>query len=258
VECLGAATTIAEIICQDEMWKMKQSSLTHSWANANLEDVILYIRKQTNSTWEYEILGDRVQIGQFKIEKESAAKAFEKLKTRYGIYCFFRNGKLIVGKPYETDPTKWNVVELEYGRNVITWKDLIYKRKEEVQISITAVNHKPSGGKKEIHVGDVNGEVRTLDFYNLTDAALRSQALALLDLLKYDGYRGKIHCFLEPTINQGDVVNITDWRYPERDGMYFVDSVEPSINGAEGRQLVELGPLATAPVLVTGKRGGKK
>lgn len=244
VSGFNAATAVFEITCEDEMWKMKQTTISKSWPDANLEDVIKHIKTATNSTWEYEILGDRVQIGQVKFEKLSAAKCFLELKDKYGIYCFFRSGKLIVGKPYEPDSSKRNEVELEYGRNVISWKDLVYKKSTEVKLKVTIVNHAPDGSKKEFTVGDEGGEERTLDFYNRKESELKAEAQGWLDKLKYDGYHGKLLLFGEPVVKHGDVVVIKDWRYPEREGKYFVDSVEDAKTTKSIRQLIEIGPKA--------------
>ena len=253
VSQIGAATAICEITCEDEMWKLKQTSLTKSWPNTTVDEIIGYIKQKTNATWNYEILGDSIavdgfktnKLGAAKVEKLSAAKMLLKLKDDFGIYSFFRNGKLIVGKPYEPDSSKWNRVALAYGQNVVSWKDLTYKRASEVSLKVTCVNHLSTGKKKEIIVGDDTGESRTLDFYNLSDATLKTIANEMLAKLKYDGYRGKIHLLGEPYITDGDVADVTSWLYPERDGSFFVDAVETEFTHKTIKQAVTLGPLAT-------------
>lgn len=250
---IGAATAVCVITCEDEMWKLKQTSLTKSWPNTTIDQIISYIKQKTNATWDYEILGDTISVDGFKtnklgaakVEKLSAAKTLLKLKDDFGIYSFFRNGKLMVGKPYEYDSSKWTRVSMEYGRNVISWKDLTYKRASEVNLKVTCVNHLSTGKKKEIIVGDDFGEERTLDFYNLSDATLKTLAHEFLAKLKYDGYRGKIHLFGSPYVADGFVADIKDFRYPERDGSFFVDAVDTDFTHKTIRQAVTLGPVAT-------------
>lgn len=247
---IGAATAICEISCEDEMWNLKQNSLTKSWPSATVEDIIVYIKQKTGATWNYSILGDKITLGAFRVERASACKILQALKDQYGIYSFFRqdangNQVLTVGKPYEPDSSKWTVVNFEYGRNVISWKDLSYKRATEVRIKVTARNHMPNGSITEISLGDPDGEEHTLDFYNLSAATLKSSASELLAKMKFDGYRGKIHAFGEPVCNDGYVAQITDWRYPERNGSFFIDAVETTFKVPSYRQEIELGPVST-------------
>lgn len=235
-----ANTAVAEIHCEDEMWKLKQTVLNKSWKSTTVQEVVEYIKSETGSTWEYDILGDSVEIGAVKLEKISAAKVLEKLKTDFYQTCFFRKGKLIVGKPYEPEPTKRRKVVLEYGRNVIDWKGLEYKRRDELRINVTAISNMPDGKKKEVKVGDSDGEQRTLNFYNLSEQALKQQAEALLERLKYEGFRGKVPLFGQPMVEHGDVVVIKNERYPNKEGEYFIDAVDIEFN-TKYRQVVELG-----------------
>ena len=241
VSDLGADTAIAEITCEDEMWNLKQTNINKSWKDGNVEDIIKYLKAQAGATWGYEILGDKVQIGQVKFENVPVSKCLQKLKDDYGMICFFRNGKLMVGKPYDPDSTKRRKVLFEYGRNVISWKDLKFKRKEEVKLKVKIVNHKANGTKKEFIAGDKDGEERTLDFYNRKEDDLKKEAYALLEKMKYDGYRGKIIAFGEPVIQHGDTAQIRDWRYTERESEIFVDDVETTFNVSKIRQEIELG-----------------
>jgi hypothetical protein len=250
VASIGAATAICKIECEDEMWNLKQNSYTMSWPNATVDGIISYLKSKMGATWPYNILGDNVSIGAFKIEKCSAAKTLQLLKDQYGIYSFFRLSAtgvnvLYVGKPYEPDNSLWNTVQLEYGRNVINWKGLTYKRATDIKLLVTAVNHLPNGSKTQIQIGDPGGEERTLDFFNLDAATLKNSANELLAKMKYDGYRGKLPLFGQPFVSDGYVAQLTDWRYPERNGTFFIDSVEETLKVASLRQIVELGPVAT-------------
>lgn len=239
---IGADTAIAQIECEDEMWKLKQSTLSKSWADTDVRTVIEYVKSQTGATWKYEIMGDSVGIGAFKFEKLSAAGVLKKLKDDCYQTVFFRDGKLIVGKPYEPDPNKLVRVRFEYGKNVISWKDLVYKRKDELRLKVTAISHNPDGKKTEVVVGDALGEERTLNFYNLSKTALKHQAEAMLESMKYDGYRGSFPTFGFPTVKHGYyVAELRNWLYPEKNGDFLIDAVNTEATANTLHQVIGLG-----------------
>lgn len=239
---VGADTAIAEIECEDEMWLLKRSEpINKSWKDTDVRTVIDYIKQQTGAKFDVEMLGDSIGIGQFKIEGLSGARALQKLKDDCFQTCFFRDGKLIVGKPYEPDPRKRTKVRFEYGKNIISWRDLKYQRKDEVRLKVRAISNMPDGKKKEVTVGDSDGEERTLNFYNISETALKQQAEAMIDKLKFDGYRGTFPAFGYPLVKHGYVVELRDWRYPERNGDFFVDTVDIEVRVATFRQIIELG-----------------
>lgn len=243
ISSFDADTAIAVINCEDEMWKLKQTGkLNKSWANGDLETIVRWIKQQSNSTWSYDILGDKVSLGAVKFEGLSAAKCLQKLKDDYGIVCFFRNGVLTLGKPYETDASKRVKRLFEYGRNVIKWNGLKWRSKDEVKLHVKVTNHKADGSKTEITVGDADGEERSLDFYNRTDADLKKEAEALYERMKYDGYSGKFEAFGEPFVQHGHIATINHWRLPARNGEYFIDGVDATYKVASIRQQIELGP----------------
>jgi hypothetical protein len=239
---VSADTPVIEVYCEDEMWALKQVSFSGSWKNADLNDVLNALKTKANAKWEFETIGDTVSLGAVRFENLSIAKCLQKLKDEYGMVCFFRQGKLIVGKPYDTNPGNRRTVELAYGSNVISWKSLKFKRKEECKVKVRVVNHKANGNKEEITVGDADGDERTLDFYNRNTSDLKAEAETYLDKLKYDGYRGTLLLFAEPEVSHGDVVSITDARYAERDGSYFIDEVTTEVRVSSIRQTITLGP----------------
>lgn len=245
VDSIGAATNLLEIKCQDEMWSLKKGSFTKSWLTTDLDEVIGFIKQSYNASWSHEIIGDKITLGQWKIEGLSGAKILQKLKDDFGISCFFRDGMLICGKPYETKMKAKKEVNFYYGQNVITWKDLTFKDKKDVKLKVRLVNIKPDGAKEESTKGDEDGEERTLHFYNLSKSDLDKQAEAMIDQMKYTGYRGKISAFGEPVAKHGNVAVIKDKRVSDREGKYFIDSVETTFSSSGMRQIIELGPVAS-------------
>lgn len=56
----------------------------------------------------------------------------------------------------------------------------------------------------------------------------------------FSGYQGNIRCFLIPAFDPGMVAEITDKRFPDREGKYFVEEVDGSFDGSGGRQTITL------------------
>jgi hypothetical protein len=61
----------------------------------------------------------------------------------------------------------------------------------------------------------------------------------------YNGYEGSITAFLVPATNKGDVAEINGYKYPDKSGRFFVESVEGEFGPGGGRQKIQLGFLTT-------------
>ncbi len=220
---------LVEIGCEDEMWKWKQKPVQpHSWQDASLGDVLKYC-----GFTDYELLGDSVHIGAWQIDKRvtSAAGVLAKLKDEVHVPSFFRDGKLYVGKPYNN---KLSVEHLfAFNHNIIS-HDLEYKRKDEVRIQVKAISKTVKGKDLTVTIGDDQGETHTLHYFELSETELKRRATEEMELLKYDGWRGKMKVFGEPVIHHGDVIKLIDPDDREKDGKFFVDRVEATNDTTQG------------------------
>ncbi len=225
-----------KITCEDEMWQLKQSSVTDNISNATITDLL----NQHFSGYPHKALP--VNLGSsFIIDGVSKAKILKQLNDDFGIHCFFRQGTLYAGRIYDTEYAETSAFRLGY--NIIE-DDLIYKRKDDVKLSVTAISNNPDGSKLEVKLGDAEGEQRTLNFYNLKEADLRSSAEREIDRLKYDGYRGSFTAFGRPLVRHGHIVEFQDVKDSDRAGRYWVDAVTYTLGTSGVRQKITLGPRA--------------
>jgi hypothetical protein len=74
----------------------------------------------------------------------------------------------------------------------------------------------------------------------MPDAVLKEIANNLQKTENFSGYKGEINCFLEPHFDNGYVAEIIDKRFPDRNGSYFVESVDGSFDSGGGRQKITL------------------
>ena len=132
-------------------------------------------------------------------------------------------------------------VPLQLGWNTVDDKDF-RKRKKMTGAPIRLV-YKDSGGVlQKVKAEQARpGEVKDVK----VKAGLSSKDLQLIanDLQTREygkGCESKVVCFLEPEIQKGSLVNVTDKRFPERSGIFFTETVEGSFSSSGGRQSVTI------------------
>lgn len=229
-----------EIMCEDEMFTLKRGKISKSWSNVKLAEVVRYVSGNA-----YTVDAMDVTLGKVLFEKLTPAKCLQVLKDKMGLYSYFKADAagtltLVCGKVYTDDATQ---VKYDLLRNVVS-DELKWRLADDLLIKVTAVSYLSTGEKKEVSVGDEDGEENTLSYYGITDTSeLKKMADNDLARLKVDGYAGMLTAFGLPFIKHGYRAELVSAFYPERDGIYYIDSItttysdEPSI-----RRDVEIGP----------------
>lgn len=221
-----------EIICEDEMWQLKQSNIIDSGKEQTLVNLLQKHFKQ------YQISALDVELGKYYIDNISGAKLLESLKSDFGLYSFFRNQTLVVGRRYDKENAKNHTFKLEY--NVVK-DDLEFKTANQVKIKIRAISNNSDGTKTEIEIGEPNGDTRSLNFYNLSETELRAAAEREKERLIYDGWRGKFQAFGNPLVRHGDIVELIHATESDKTGRYWVDKVKYKFGVQGYRQEITLG-----------------
>jgi len=223
-----------QIQCEDAMWKLKQTNVTKSWRSVRLPQMLKEILPAGTKLNALD-----ADLGPFRISKVSVAKVLEELRRQYGFCSFFRDGVLVVGFPYsQVTATRGAYV---FEENI---KDdrLEYRKNDDVKIKVRAVSMLPGGGSIEQEIGDADGELHSLHFYNLSTAQLKESAKQESARLRYEGFRGGFEAFGDPFIRHSDISDLSSSEYPERNGAYLVDETRVSW-GLQGYQReLKLGP----------------
>ena len=225
-------TSPVVIHCEDEMFLLKRNTITKSFKSVDLETLV------------GEIAGDvkfntvDAEMGQFRISNVTPCQVLEEIKKVYLLDAFIQNKELHVGLQYipETSTNHKLIFEKNIIDHSLEWQNL-----EDMKIKIKAISMLPNNKKIEIEVGDPIGEQRTAHFYNLSEKALREAAERELPKFRFSGYRGSFTTFGEPQLKHGDTVELTSYKFPERNGEYFVDGVETTFGQSGFRQIVEMG-----------------
>lgn len=231
-------STPLEIICEDEIWNLKQEQVSMSWKKTSLHNVLRYLVPDAT----IECLD--IDLSPFRLDKVSKAEALAKIKREFGLDVYFRNKKLYVGFAYQEKGVK--EVRYNFQKNVPKGDSLTYKTKKGVKIKVKAISILKNNKRIEAEVGDKDGELRTLHFYNITSQSdLKKIAEEKLDLLKYDGYRGKMKAKGVPFVTHSARAELNSDKFPDRKGKYFIDEVITSYDGSGFKRELEIGKKAS-------------
>lgn len=229
------------IMCEDYMYQLKRVTVSGSFEAISLQDLVKYIvaeyHKSNRPAINYEVTST-TSIGSIVFENVSIVKVLEDLKTR-GFYSFFRGNTLYVG--FQSDFGIGQRFNFDFQKNIIS-NSLEYRLTEDLRVKVKATSHAPDGKKISVEVGDSDGDTRTLNYYNLSEAELKKHAEEDLKRMKRTGYMGGFTSFGRPFVQHGDICAIVDAEYTERDDeAYQADSVKVSFGMGGYRRTIELG-----------------
>lgn len=221
-----------EIICEDAFYQARKRSVTMS-GKTTLADVL----RKCALTVGY---ATTLTLESFPVANKPVAWVLAKLKKEYGLSVYFDlEGKIYACEPFKVigEPVKYKL-----RGNTIKDDDLKFQRAEDVKLKIKAVCIYRNGTQVEATIGVSDGTEKILYFYNVADKnELATLAAAELKRYSYDGYSGKIETFLQPSAAPGMVAEIEDNIYSERNGRYYIESVETKFGLSGARRTVEIG-----------------
>lgn len=223
---------------EDAFYMLRRGEVNFSWRSTTLAEVLGAIAPKLPARCP------DIKLGAFRIAMASPAKVLSELASQYGIYTFIRNGELVSGFAY--DHKVDGAVDLDMQRNVRDAQGLAFRQEDEAGgFRVKAKAMMPDGRIIEHTFGPEGGAERSLHFYNMELSALKVAAEAEAKRLNSGGYTGSLTLFGRPRVVHGQVVNITDRAYPERQGGYLVDSTTVEFGAAGFRRKVTLGRRAS-------------
>lgn len=227
-----------KIELEDEIFLLRKKTVNKNFINTSLREVIQYLVEDTGVELNEDI--PKVNFDKFLFKNTNSAAAIEKIKTEYGFGAYIDNdSKLFVGLREQLLNSDLPVFKL--GVNTIK-DDLKFITEDNIKIKIKATAWFKDNTKIEVEVGDEDGELRSLHFYNIaTETELKDVAESKLKELKYSGYEGSITSFLIPFVTRGMAVKIEDDKFPQRAGSYLVDKVKITSGVSGARRIIYLG-----------------
>lgn len=227
--------TPLEIICEDEIYKLKRSKKVNRVYAGTLKGLL---REYFAGVQLDKNMPD-VRLINFVLKEATQAEILKQIKESYGLCAYFRGKQLYVGLPFFEGFDKQH--KFHFQKNVIS-SGLEYKKTEDIRLKCKAISFISNNTKIEAEVGDSDGEQKTFHFFGITDKnQLKTLAENELKKLKFEGYRGDFEAFGVPLVRHSETVLLYDNRYQERKGQgYLVDKVKTSwgVNGY--RQNIEI------------------
>jgi hypothetical protein len=224
-----------ELRCEDRMWTLKrEGNITKSYRKAKVADILrdlvpgVVIDKDSPD----------VTIDNFLVERATKARVLQELKEKYGMAIYFRGPQLYAGLPYFDRINEVAVYDMQ--RNVAD-DGLQYRRAEDVRLKAKVVSILKNNRRITVEEGDADGDERTIHYYDIEDSnELRKRAKSELERYKYEGYRGSLTGFGLPVVRHGQIVELRDRKFSERNGRYLADSVRTTFGTGGFRREVEL------------------
>lgn len=227
-----------EILCEDEMWQLKRKEISVSIQNATVKQIIQAVAPGYELDCIDEIYGD------FSMKQTTAVKVFNELQEKAGIYTFFREGRLVCGKIYSDEKVSSKQPVFEYCENIID-HNLQYIYPDEAKVKLYAKSKNKDGSYTQVEVGEDGGDIEHWEVpaMDMKEKDLKKMAEnRLKNLKRFGGYRGTITSFGWPRVEHGQVVQVVDKKYEERNTKNFVDEVEITLSANGGyRRISDIG-----------------
>jgi hypothetical protein len=228
-----------KIICEDAAYKLKETKpFNLSYPVLDMETLLKDILP---SGIKY-ILPGKIELGKARFTKVTASQILKYLQDKFSINAWFRGSTLYVGLNYFPELQKEHA--FGFQKNIIS-DSLEFVKADDIKISVKATSILPDNSKIEVTRGDAEGTERTIHFYNVSKSTLEERATKALTDFKFDGFTGSFTTFGQPSVQHGDIVNLTDFYYPEKSGKYIAKSVKTSFGLSGYRQEIELAEKLT-------------
>lgn len=239
-------TKHVKIECEGYSYELRQQSYSKSFKDTTVKQILSFLIKGTSIKLADNI--PDIPLSKFTINNLTGIEVLNKLKQEL-IKCSitFTDNILYTGLiAFDTKQTvkywmDWNVIA-----------DDNFKLKEAVNgtVILNITGEKRDGSKVEVSQKKrFNGgtiKVKHLKSHAVTDkSVLTSISKIALAEMSYNGYEGKLSCFLQPFCLPGYTAIIIDEKYKERSGRYFIESIAVNYGVQGARRIIGLGERFT-------------
>lgn len=222
------------IACEDEMYKLKRSTVSVSKKDCTLKQLLKEIAP------DYKVVCDDSRLGNVRFSKMSPSQILDELQKN-GIYCWFEGKEL---HAFGTSKSDVDPVEILVER---TAAESLKQREIEKTLVIMSLIRK-KGKKLRVEVGDKQAGkriTREISGIELSEAELKRDAEKLYELSKQPGLDGDLTLWGVPRVQHGYRMNLKSILYPEKNGTYYIDAVTKTFSPQGYRQVCKLGLKAS-------------
>ena len=172
-------TTPVQIECEDSVYVLRKKPIKKSWKNTTLKEIINHLIADTGIKTVGEM--PTINFTTFYLKDVNAAFALQKLRDEYGLGIYFLSlSELFVG--FSDAPSlgevKYNIGDDANHESNVIKPNLKYREADDVKLKVKAVYIHKDNTRTEVEVGDADGELRTLYFYDIESSKqLKKQAI---------------------------------------------------------------------------------
>jgi hypothetical protein len=227
-----------EIHCEDAIWLLRRKSITKTWSQTTMKEILQEVVKDTPVRLAKQI--PDIELDKWLIRNANGAQVLESLKKDLLMSVLITDdGELYCGLEQLTNIGETVVYDLNYN---LVDNSLEFKSKEDRKIKIKYTYIDAKNKRQSIEVGDPDGEQREYHTSVISDMKkLEEMAMAEIKKLKYDGFDGDVTGFLIPYATRGMKAKLIDSEHPNREGNYFIKKVVTTFGTGGARRKVTIG-----------------
>jgi hypothetical protein len=227
-----------EVECEGYAYLLrKKISFTKTYKNTTVRKILEDVTSGTAIRLSDAIPHIPLESAVFK--RVTGLQVLEWLKEKCLLTVYFNYDELYCGA-LQLDPKQTRTFRL--GWNVVKDNELKFNTDRELaDVRIEVGARKKDGTRSRGFDGKTDGEVKVMRSAIRDENTLANLAAEQRRRLVNRGYEGSITAFLQPLVEPGMAVNIEDQRYPQRNGKYFVETVDGEFGPSGGRQKIKIG-----------------
>lgn len=228
-----------EIECEGYSYPLRRQMINKSFGKTTVKEVLNHIIEGTGITLSPNC-PDKIDFEPKAFENFTAVQVLDFLKRKYLLTIFFEYDKLYVG--WRATYSR-KTIKMRLNWNVVDSDALLFNTYTGSIVHIQLVSRAKTGVKQKVKSSNNNkpGNVKVVKtlMQSMADKLNAANDRQILENQK--GYTGSITGFLKPFARVGDTVQIIDVNHKERNGSYFIESVEGSFSTGGGRQKIGIG-----------------
>lgn len=228
-----------EIECEGYSYQLrKKTDFSKSYGPTTVKQILKDLTEGTDIKLSDKI--PDIPIPKVVFQNNTGVQVLEWLKEKCLLTVYFKFDVLYCGLR-ELD--NYKIINYRLNWNTIKDDQLKFQdRKELATVNIRFDNRTKAGAKEKIIAGPKNGAEKIFHTYIKDAAFLKKLAEDVRSKIVNRGYEGSLTAFLELMAEPGDAASITDNKYPERNGTYFIEGVDGSFSPTGGgRQKIYIG-----------------
>lgn len=232
-----------KVECEGYSYLLYDVMFNKTYASVTVQQLLTDLCQKTEIVLSKEI--PIIPLTNVRFKNATGIQVLEWLTKECKLAVYFNFNELFVGTLFGKVQKR---VKFKLGWNTIKEDDFKQRLVDKnVRIVIQEKNDKGEVKKTKSDVQKYSDEKTIKVKAGIPADLLRQIANRLQSKSNYNGYQGTITTFLEPAVNKGMVAEIDGFRYPEKSGSYFIESVSGEFGASGGRQTIGLAFLMKAP-----------